>query len=245
MKELRTPNEGKHASGGNRGIAIAAAVCFLLVLSAIYFSVKGFKEDTKANKAQISSADLSSQSESAVTVDEQTPSKSESSSISSSASMSSSSAAQSSEEETVAPAAEIEEETQDYIAPLSGEVSKTFSDDQLVFSDTLGDWRIHSGVDFLVPIGTPVEAIADGTVESVYYDELNGNTIIIDHKDGYTSVYCGLSDTAFVSEGETVTQGTVIGSVGANLPIEMGDGAHLHLEIIKDGIRIDPLSLIS
>lgn len=64
------------------------------------------------------------------------------------------------------------------------------------------------------------------------------------HADGHVSIYCGLNEVIFVDEGEEVSQGYVIGTVGTEMPLESAQESHLHLEIVKDGVRVDPLSVI-
>ncbi len=140
--------------------------------------------------------------------------------------------------------AEAIQEEVTFMAPLSGEVLTSFSDDALVFSNTLGDWRSHKGADYAAEIGAPVSAAANGTVSDFHYDDLYGNVMTITHADGYESKYCGLNDIVFFRMGDEVKQGEVIGTVGDALPIEGEDASHIHFEITKDGEHLDPASLI-
>ncbi len=242
MKKMKLAGDSKHAvTKINKGFIIASVLCFALVVTAVYFTVKSFNDTAENNRSQV----ISNSGSNGVVVNQQRPSVVQSSSPSSSSSSSSSSASASSEPESeaetiVTPPAQ----TVTFTAPLSGEVMASFSNDQLVFSETLKDWRVHNGVDFAAAVGTSVEAIADGTVEDVYYDELLGHTVSISHADGHVSIYCGLNEVIFVDEGEEVSQGYVIGTVGTEMPLESAQESHLHLEIVKDGVRVDPLSVI-
>ncbi|MBQ1955946.1 MAG: M23 family metallopeptidase [Clostridia bacterium] len=128
-----------------------------------------------------------------------------------------------------------------YSSPVSGDVSKLFSGDVPVFNPTMGDWRVHAGVDILAPVGTEVKSVAQGVVSKVYRDEFKGVCVEIEHADGLSSIYCGLEDEVFVSVGENVLMGTKIGTVGTTAAFEFSDGPHLHLEIRDGGVAVDPL----
>ena len=121
-----------------------------------------------------------------------------------------------------------------FTAPLANcTVAKAAALNKLVYNDTLKQWRTHNGVDFEAAAGSDVWAIADGKVEKVENTILDGTVITISHKKGYVSVYKGLGSAA-VQEGDAVSSGTVIGKVG-NMMCEQNSGAHLHLEMKKDG----------
>lgn len=97
----------------------------------------------------------------------------------------------------------------------------------------------HAGVDVILPAGTPVMAIADGTVAFAGTQFFGGNSVVLDHGAGVFSVYYHLQTIA-VSEGQPVSRGEVIGSVGSS---GRATGAHLHFSVRAPGGRIDPSSL--
>lgn len=130
-----------------------------------------------------------------------------------------------------------------YTMAVSGSVVAPFSDTELVKSKTMGDWRIHSGVDIKGEEGKDVKAIADGTVLSVMHDNMMGNVIKLEHKDGLISIYANLSDDIPKKVGESVKAGDVIGKIGNSALAECLEESHLHLEVLRDGKPIDPLSL--
>lgn len=129
-----------------------------------------------------------------------------------------------------------------FIMPLEGKVITDFAKDKLIYSETLDDWRGHSGLDLKAKQGTGVKAIASGTIKEAYEDPLWGNTIVIDHGKGFLSKYSNLEALGQVSIGARVNQGDQIGKVGKSASIEEKMEDHLHYELIKDGKYIDPRS---
>lgn len=130
-----------------------------------------------------------------------------------------------------------------YTMAIVGAVSEPFSGDEPIKSKTMGDWRIHSGVDIKAELGSEVKAIADGTVVSVESDTMMGHTIKVEHTGGLMSVYSNLAEEIKLKAGEKVRSGDVVGKVGESALSECLEEPHLHLEVIKDGTAIDPLSL--
>lgn len=126
--------------------------------------------------------------------------------------------------------------------PVSGEVAGQFSD-KLVFNEATNDWRSHSGIDIKAAKTARVLAAEDGTVTLCYEDPLWGNTIELDHGE-YKTVYKNLSTLMMVTVGKTVKKGDPISGVGDGAATEKALGSHLHFEIIKDEIAVDPLSYL-
>ena len=104
-----------------------------------------------------------------------------------------------------------------------------------------GDKRFHSGVDLAASQGTPIYAIAAGTVTTATYGDANGYYVSISHGNGYGSVYCHMTNYV-VSVGESVSQGQVIGYVGST---GWSTGPHLHFEIHVNGSAVNPMDYIS
>lgn len=95
-----------------------------------------------------------------------------------------------------------------FINPVQGgQVLRGFSGDTLIQDETMGDWRVHSGVDIACEDGGQVTAIGDGTVTAVFYDDLTGYCLTIDHGNGVVSTLRGLMKNATVEEGDTVKMG--------------------------------------
>jgi murein DD-endopeptidase MepM/ murein hydrolase activator NlpD len=100
----------------------------------------------------------------------------------------------------------------------------------------LGYTRMHQGVDFGVPVGTPVYAAGDGVVEEADWKGGYGRWMKLRHPDGWETGYAHLSGWA-VHAGQRVRQGQVIAFTGST---GESTGPHLHYEVIRDGQRIDP-----
>lgn len=129
------------------------------------------------------------------------------------------------------------------VYPTNNNVIKEFSDGKPVYSKTLGDWRVHDGVDFKADRGSLVKSITSGTVKDIYNDPSYGTTIVIEHDPGFVGYYSGLGDTTLVQKGDKVKAGDDIGSIN-NVPVEISEEPHLHLMINKDGKFIDPILIL-
>lgn len=126
-----------------------------------------------------------------------------------------------------------------------GVIVKGFSGNELVYNATLDQYMVHQGVDIEAAPETPVTAVKGGTVTKVYNDDKLGITIEISHGDGYVTRYCNLSTDRMVEEGDVVEAGDVISGVGITALFESSDPPHLHFEVLKDGIPIDPAEFIA
>lgn len=143
------------------------------------------------------------------------------------------------EGEEVVQAASIFEETV-FEKPSGGEIIKDYSGGELVYSETMEDWRTHNGIDFLGKEGSQVLSSADGKVKKVYEDDLLGIVVEIEHQGGVVSRYCGLQSLDFIDEGKEVKKGEIIGGIGKGTVLEKEEEPHLHFEIIKDGEYENP-----
>ena len=132
-----------------------------------------------------------------------------------------------------------------FVAPMTaGNVIKEWSADIPVFSMTMEDYRLHLGIDVAASAGAPVYAVADGTVESVTFHPMMGQTVVIVHADGYKSVYQNMQTAVptGIAAGATVKAGDKIGSVGDTALIEISEEPHLHFELYKDDVCTNPLA---
>ena len=99
----------------------------------------------------------------------------------------------------------------------------------------------HYAVDLVAPRGTPVKAIANGTVLFAEWTTETGYVIILEHQEGITSVYKHNGSLSKV-QGDMVKAGEVIGSIGNTG--ELTTGPHLHFELWRKGKPVDPQNYI-
>ena len=115
-------------------------------------------------------------------------------------------------------------------------------------SDVFGSQRIfngkaqspHQGLDFRVPTGTPVAAMNSGTVLLARFLYYEGNFVVIDHGQGFLTLYLHLSEFK-VKEGDTVARGQIIGLSGGT---GRATGPHLHVAVRWQGTYLDPARLL-
>ena len=113
-------------------------------------------------------------------------------------------------------------------------------------NETLNSYYEHKGMDFSAEVGAEVLAVEDGKVESVYTgDVLLGTEITIDHGNGVKSVYRFVTEAEGLKAGDTVKKGDVIATVAEASGNEYKQGAHLHFEIMKNDVSVDPSTYLT
>ncbi len=109
------------------------------------------------------------------------------------------------------------------------------------FHPVLGYTKMHKGIDFGVPTGTPIMAAGDGTVEVAGFHGSYGNYVRLRHTNGYGTAYAHMSRIApGIHPGKHVSQGQVIGFVGAT---GRATGPHLHYEVLINNLQVNPMSV--
>lgn len=138
---------------------------------------------------------------------------------------------QSNKAEQKSPAAKlIDEET---VTPVMGVITSGFGYRTHPID---GEWKEHEGIDIMAEEGTPIKAFAAGKVDYVGESPAYGMYLQLKHNNGVTSFYAHCS-ALLVKKGQKVKAGDVIAKVGST---GNSTGPHLHLELKKDGVRIDP-----
>ena len=133
-----------------------------------------------------------------------------------------------------------ENKTLSFSMPVEGEIVKDFAQDNLIYSNTLEEWTTHTGIDIKADKTTVVKSAEAGMVKTIKNDPRYGLTIVIEHENGFQTVYSNLLTSEFVVEGENVEKGQSLGTVGNTAAFEIADEPHLHFEILKDSVQVDP-----
>lgn len=126
----------------------------------------------------------------------------------------------------------------EFVWPISGDIIKKFAIDSLIFSNTLNEWCVHEGVDIAGNLGDEVLSAESGKIDNIYNDNKYGSTVIIEHKDGYKSVYSFVNSKLEV--GKTVHKGEKIGTLTNCTNYEANDTIHLHFELLKNEENLSP-----
>ena len=122
------------------------------------------------------------------------------------------------------------------LMPVVGRVTSTFGARR---HPILGYTRMHAGVDFAAPTGTPIYAVGDAVVSYSGWRGGNGNYVRLEHGGGFGTGYSHMSRIA-VTSGMRVRAGQVIGYVGST---GLSTGPHLHYELYRNGQKVNPLSV--
>ena len=121
-------------------------------------------------------------------------------------------------------------------APVAGNITSWFG---MRHHPILGYARMHAGVDFGAPYGSPIYAASDGVVDYAGWHGGHGNYVRLAHGGGIDTGYGHMSRIA-VGVGTRVARGQVIGYVGST---GLSTGPHLHYELFRGGQAVDPLSI--
>jgi murein DD-endopeptidase MepM/ murein hydrolase activator NlpD len=148
-----------------------------------------------------------------------------------------------SQSEAVSDLAKTEEELEKYIGsiptlwPAKGRISSTFGSRSDPFNNAQ---KLHKGLDIAADEGSDIVASADGVVVLAEYYGSYGNTVIINHGHGISTLYAHTS-RILVKEGKKVKKGDLIAKVGST---GRSTGAHLHFEVRINDVQVDPMKYL-
>lgn len=128
----------------------------------------------------------------------------------------------------------------EFIMPVEGEIVREYAKDNLIFSETLQEWITHTGIDIKADRTSVVKSAEAGKVIAIKNDPRYGLTVIIEHTNNYKTIYSNLLTTEFIVEGEEIEKGQSIGTIGNSAVFEIADEPHLHFEMTKDDVNVDP-----
>ena len=132
------------------------------------------------------------------------------------------------------------------IVPVTGSLAKPHDESLPVYSQTMGDFRTHTGVDIAAAVGDSVLSVANGTVKEIYEDPFMGTSVAVAMNGDTVAIYKNLGSVADgLTVGTTVAAGDAIGTVGESAMIEIADEPHLHFELTVGGSAVDPMDYFS
>lgn len=130
-----------------------------------------------------------------------------------------------------------------FLMPVEGTVVCAFSGDELIYNKYLSDWRTHNGIDISCEKDSAIYASADGIISEIL-DNSMGKSVVINHENGYVSVYSNLSEEIEVKAGDSIKSGELIGKVSDTNTSDFTDEHHLHFEILYEEKYVDPSELL-
>lgn len=226
--------EGKFVKFLNgKGFYAALGVCMIAIGISAWTAISTLSTPPTGDNHSSGQTNLVAESTSDLTVD-----KNQSDIPADKTKVSSAEAVSSEEKAAQAPVAKY------FIYPVNGEIIKDYNDTELQYSLTYNDMRLHTGIDIKADAGVSVKAAGDGVVLSAEQDPLWGYTVKINHGNGITGIYAGLSEAIAVKKGDTVKAGTNLGPLGT-VTCECVDAPHLHLEFLENNRPVAPQSLLT
>lgn len=137
----------------------------------------------------------------------------------------------------------IFDESQLLAWPIVGNVVINYSMDSYVYFPTLGQYRHNPAIVIAAVQGEPITAAADGVVSDVFYNEEIGNAVTVVLGSGYELTYGQLGDIQ-VSEGDIIVRGDLLGFVAAPTKYYTLEGSNVYFQMTKDGVPVNPLTLL-
>ena len=133
-----------------------------------------------------------------------------------------------------------------FASPVKGTLSVKHDPDMQVMSPTMGDYRVHLGVDINTDEKAAVNAAADGKVLKIWEDVKMGWCVAVSHNGEAVTYYKNLDSTLAegIKEGATVKAGQLLGAVGESAMVEIAQEPHLHFEMTVGGIQVDPMEYL-
>ncbi|WP_250278742.1 M23 family metallopeptidase [[Clostridium] colinum] len=129
--------------------------------------------------------------------------------------------------------------------PVFGNIVSKFDMSTSVYDKTLDQYKVSDSICISTPVGTDVKATAEGIVENIFLDDEIGQTVVINHGNGWVSTYSQLEENVSVAVGDVVDEGQVIGKVSEPSKYGVALGPHLDFKVLKDDTPKDPTEVLS
>jgi murein DD-endopeptidase MepM/ murein hydrolase activator NlpD len=129
--------------------------------------------------------------------------------------------------------------------PICGKIVMDYSADKLIYDPTLEQYKVHPAICIAAENEGDVKAAAKGKVEVIQKDPETGVTVVLDHGNGWKSVYGQLQKNIRVQQNQTVEKGEVIGAVGKPTIYSSSLGNHIYFQVTKDQKPMDPKKLLN
>lgn len=138
-----------------------------------------------------------------------------------------------------------EEETALVFAyPTEGEIILPYSVESAIYDPTLDQYRTNDSMSFASREGDPVLVAEKGVVKEIINDEERGNSLVVEHNDGWLTTYSQLAGEMLVAVGEDVYKGQAVAFVAQPTKYTLALGEHLEFAIEKDGEMKDPKEVV-
>ncbi|WP_317368060.1 M23 family metallopeptidase [uncultured Tyzzerella sp.] len=129
--------------------------------------------------------------------------------------------------------------------PVFGNIVSKFDMTTSVYDKTLDQYKVSDSICIAAPVGTDVKATAEGIVENIFVDDELGQTVSINHGNGWVSTYSQLEENVSVSVGDIVDEGQIIGKVSNPSKYGVALGSHLDFKVLKDDTPKDPTEVLT
>ncbi len=129
--------------------------------------------------------------------------------------------------------------------PVFGNIVSKFDMTTSVYDKTLDQYKVSDSICISAPVGTEVKATAEGIVENIFVDDELGQTIAINHGNGWVSTYSQLEENVSVAVGDVVDEGQIIGKISEPSKYGVALGPHLDFKVLKDDTPKDPTEVLT
>lgn len=128
--------------------------------------------------------------------------------------------------------------------PVDGNVIMDYSMSSVIYFQTLDQYKCNPAIIIQAEVGEEVLNAAKGIVSDISYNEETGNTVTVSIGDGYKVIYGQLDENLNVKEGQTVSEGTVIGKIAEPTKYYVKEGTNLFFEVLLEDETVNPMLLL-